>query len=146
MTGDRTQAAGGGPRPGARLGLPASGRGRLASWGIRIAALFLDWIMCLLVSSAFASRETVFTGGGSLLPLLVLVAETTLFTSTLGGSAGQILLGVRVRRLDGARSVGLLRSLLRSVLIALVVPAVVVDADRRGLHDRAVGTVVVRSR
>jgi len=32
---------------------------------------------------------------------------------------------------------------LRTVLLAALVPAVVWDRDRRGLHDRAAGTVVV---
>ena len=34
--------------------------------------------------------------------------------------------------------------MIRAVLICLVIPAVVYDRDRRGLHDRAANTVVVR--
>ncbi|CPU67518.1 Conserved membrane protein of uncharacterised function [Mycobacteroides abscessus] len=55
-------------------------------------------------------------------------------------------MGIRVRRLaEPARMVGLGRGLLRTVLLCLVIPAVVWDADGRGLHDRAAGTVLVRS-
>ena len=39
---------------------------------------------------------------------------------------------------------GLWRPIVRSVLLALVIPAVIWDADQRGLHDKAVGTVLVR--
>jgi len=31
----------------------------------------------------------------------------------------------------------------RPLLIALVVPAILVDSDMRGLHDRLVGTILV---
>ena len=133
-------------RPGARYGLPAAGPGRLASWGARVVALVTDWVLCLLVSGAFASRDAVLAGEARLLPVLVLVVESAVLVATLGGSAGQLVLGVRVRRVDGTRSVGLGRSVLRAVLVGLVVPALIADRDRRGLHDRAAGTVVVRVR
>ena len=38
------------------------------------------------------------------------------------------------------------RAVLRTALIALVLPPLVRDADGRGLHDRAAATVVVRTR
>ena len=38
------------------------------------------------------------------------------------------------------------RALLRTALIALVMPALVRDEDGRGWHDRATRTVVVRTR
>jgi hypothetical protein len=33
--------------------------------------------------------------------------------------------------------------LLRGILLALVIPAVIMDDLRRGLHDRAAGSIVV---
>jgi len=33
--------------------------------------------------------------------------------------------------------------LLRPLLIALVIPALIYDRDRRGVHDRLVGTILV---
>ena len=41
---------------------------------------------------------------------------------------------------------GLLTALLRTALLVLLVPALVYDRDKRGLHDRAAKTVVVRAR
>jgi hypothetical protein len=48
---------------------------------------------------------------------------------------------------DGAGpGVGIVRAVVRGLLIALVVPALFTDADGRGLQDRATATAVVRSR
>jgi hypothetical protein len=38
------------------------------------------------------------------------------------------------------------RSALRALLLCLFVPALVMDADSRGLHDRAARSVVVKDR
>ena len=40
--------------------------------------------------------------------------------------------------------VGLWRPVVRTVLLCLVIPAVIWDADQRGLHDKAAGTVLLR--
>jgi uncharacterized RDD family membrane protein YckC len=40
--------------------------------------------------------------------------------------------------------VGFARGAVRTALLCLVIPAVVWDADGRGLHDKAAGTVIVR--
>jgi uncharacterized RDD family membrane protein YckC len=50
---------------------------------------------------------------------------------------------LRLQRLDGGW-VGLWKPVIRTVLLILVIPAVIWDADQRGLHDKAVGTVLVR--
>jgi uncharacterized RDD family membrane protein YckC len=64
-------------------------------------------------------------------------------TSLAGGSAGQLLLRIRVVRTDGSR-LDPARVLLRTVLICLVVPPVVYNPDQRGLHDLATDAVAVR--
>lgn len=118
----------------------------MASWGARVGALAVDWFACLFASFVFASPAAVVSGDARWLPIVALVVESAVLTATLGGSAGQLVLGVRVRRVDGGPSVDIARALLRSLLIALVLPAVIFDRDRRGLHDRAAGTVVVSTR
>lgn len=114
---------------GGGLGLPAGGAGRVASWGARVAALAVDWFACLFASFVFASPGAVVSGNSRWLPLVLLVVESAVLTATLGGSAGQLLLGVRVRRVAGGGPPDLGRA-----------------RDRRGLHDRAAGTVVVARR
>jgi hypothetical protein len=54
--------------------------------------------------------------------------------------------GIRVASIDSAAVVGVPRAILRTALIALLIPPLVRDGDGRGWHDRATRTVVVRSR
>jgi uncharacterized RDD family membrane protein YckC len=65
------------------------------------------------------------------------------FIPTIGGSPGHRVLGMRAVRLGGGW-VGLWRPIVRTVLLVLVIPAVIWDADQRGLHDKAAGTVLLR--
>jgi uncharacterized RDD family membrane protein YckC len=55
------------------------------------------------------------------------------------------VLGIRVAPLEST-FVGVPRALLRTALIALVIPALARDEDGRGWHDRATATAVVRTR
>ena len=66
-----------------------------------------------------------------------------MLTTTLGGSAGQLVMRIQIRpgrrwRLDP------LRALARTLLICLVIPPVIYNRDQRGLHDLAVDAVAVR--
>ncbi len=121
---------------GQRLGLPEEGTGSVASWGRRIAALFVDWLGSMLVARVVAETTDGFV------TMAVFLAEVTVFTALAGGSFGQLALRVAVIRLDGKR-VNVLRALLRTALICLVIPPVVFNRDNRGLHDLAVATVTV---
>jgi uncharacterized RDD family membrane protein YckC len=123
---------------GQRLGLPESGAGSLAKVGRRILALAIDWALAMIVSQAFAKGDSTVT-------LIVFGVVQWLLVATVGYSIGHRLLGLQVRRLDG-KYVGLWRSLIRIGLILLVIPATIWDADNRGLHDKAAGTILVRSR
>ena len=122
---------------GQRLGLPDQGRGSVAGFGARIVAYLIDSVACTLIAYGLF-RDQRWT-----LPVFVL--EVALVTWLAAGSAGQLVHGLRIVRLDG-QPVGLPRALLRTVLLGLLVPAVVWDRDGRGLHDKAAGTVVVRAR
>ena len=54
------------------------------------------------------------------------------------------MLGMGVARVDATEPVGLWRAALRTVLTGFVFPAAIVDADGRGMHDRATNTTVIR--
>lgn len=73
----------------------------------------------------------------------VFLVEATFGTGVVGGSFGQLLMRIRVVRLDG-RPLELLPALLRSALICVVIPPLIFREDGRGLHDLAVGSHVVR--
>jgi uncharacterized RDD family membrane protein YckC len=104
----------------------------------RFGALVLDWIGCLLVSGIFA--DPLRDGWP---PVVVLIAEYGLFIGLFGQTPGMWLTKLRCPGFADGQPVGVLRALVRGALLALVVPALIMDADRRGLHDRAAGTVVI---
>jgi uncharacterized RDD family membrane protein YckC len=135
--GSAYDAAGGGEYAGQRLGLPERGRGSLASVGARVQAFGLDAVACALIAWGFW-RDPVWST-----PIFAL--EVLVLTTFLGASAGQFLVGLRVVRLDG-RPPGLLRALLRTLLLLLLIPVVIWDRDGRGLHDKVAGTLLVRVR
>jgi uncharacterized RDD family membrane protein YckC len=129
---------------GQRLGLPETGRGSVASWGQRIFALAIDWFASLLVSAAIVGPSVMSSRGWEAwVPMLVFLLEASVLTALAGGSFGQLVLRVAVVRLD-RRPVNLLVALLRTLLICVVVPPVIYNRDRRGLHDLITGTLTVR--
>ncbi len=119
--------------------------GEAAGLGRRLAAVTIDWVASLLVASVVFPGLRPWSEGASFPILLVFFAEVTLFTWFFASSFGQRLLRVEVVDLHGER-LSLWRIALRTLLICLVIPAVIIDAQGRGLHDRAVGSVAVRMR
>lgn len=133
--------------PGQRLGLPREGRGSIARPGRRIAALLIDVASANLVGFAFFSSPDPVTGVSFANPVatnLIFFIVQILFIPLIGGSPGHRIMGMRLELASGGW-VGLWRPIVRTVLLALIIPAVVWDADQRGLHDKAVGTVLVRT-
>lgn len=132
--------------PGESLGLPESGRGALASWRARIAALLVDWGTSMIVA-VFAFGVGVLRDGGwrAWMILAVFFVQKSILTALAGGSFGQILAKVAVVRLDGGK-LGWWRAVVRTAMVCVVLPAVVIGAERRGLDDLVLGTVVVRRR
>ena len=129
--------------PGESLGLPESGRGALAPWGSRISALFIDWGASMVVAiGAFGLGVMTESGWRAWMPLTVFFVQKALLTALTGSSFGQLITRVGVTRLDGG-PIGWWRSIARSALVCAVLPAVVVGAERRGLDDLVLGTVVV---
>jgi uncharacterized RDD family membrane protein YckC len=122
--------------PGQELGLPEQGPRSVARMGRRIAALFVDWLLCLLIASAITRHPQLLTVG-------IFAAEVWVLTALTGFTVGKRLLGIRVARLDG-KPVGFLWALVRTLLLLTLIPPLVNDSDLRGLHDHAANTVVIR--
>jgi uncharacterized RDD family membrane protein YckC len=132
--------------PGQRLGLPETGRGSLASWRARIAALLVDWAVSMAVAVLVFGRGVLTESDWhAWMILVVFFVESGTGTLLLGGSVGQLLARIAVVRLD-REPLGPLRAYGRALLVCLVLPALVIGADRRGLHDLAAGTVVINRR
>jgi uncharacterized RDD family membrane protein YckC len=133
--------------PGRGFGLPEFGQGSVAGWSRRFGALLIDWVACSFItilffypfSSGHASNVLIEP---RLWTPLVFGVEDFVLTALTGFTIGKRLLGLRVVRLDGG-PVGLW-ALPRTILLMLVLPAMMMDRDLRGLQDKAAGTVVVR--
>lgn len=123
---------------GAGLGLPVSGSGSAARVGRRAMGFLLDIGLAAVIAAAFTAPE--FPGNWS---LLVWAIITVVPVSFFGASPGMMIAGTWVARTDGATMVGPLRAMLRCVLTALIVPAVVWNFDNRSWHDRISGTIVL---
>jgi uncharacterized RDD family membrane protein YckC len=121
--------------PGQRLGLPEEGPRSVAGAGRRLGALVIDWLLCTIIALAIFKVQTW--------TIVVFAVEVYLLTALTGFTFGKRLLGIRVARLDG-KPVGLLWSLIRTLLLLAVVPPLVFDRDMRGLHDKAANTIVIR--
>jgi uncharacterized RDD family membrane protein YckC len=122
--------------PGQRLGLPQAGPRSVARLGRRVGALLIDWAVAYAVGYAF------FDGSGLAMTVTFVLVQIG-FLVTTGGSLGHLALGMRVVPMRGGQ-LGAWRPAVRTLLVALVIPAVVWDLDQRGLHDRVAGTVLVR--
>ncbi|TBN56849.1 RDD family protein [Glaciihabitans arcticus] len=122
--------------PGQRLGLPDQGPRSIARAGRRLLALCLDWGIAVLLSYAF------FRGDALAIAIIFAVLQV-IFISVLGGSVGHLALGLRLVPLQPG-VIGFVKPLVRTVLLALLIPAVIWDRDQRGLHDKAANTVLVR--
>jgi len=124
--------------------MPQRGPGSLARGSRRAIAIAVDWFLCVLIASGLMGYRLGEGGLGPFKPLAVLVVMNLLLVGTLGSTIGHRLLGIRVVRIGGA-SAGPLRALTRTILLAVVIPAVIWDRDTRGFHDKIAGTVTVRT-
>jgi uncharacterized RDD family membrane protein YckC len=114
----------------------------------RLGALLIDWIIASLSAVAIAgvsyppapldkdpSQTFIIIG--------FFVLEVGVLTGLLGRSIGKRLLGISIENRNG-RPIGVPRALLRTALLVLVLPAIVMTDDKRGMHDLAAGSRVVK--
>jgi uncharacterized RDD family membrane protein YckC len=126
---------------GASLGLPPSGPGSLAAFSTRVVAFFVDALIAAVVAALFTAPQ--LPGNWSLLPFgLIYVGALVAF----GQTPGMRLLGLRLAHPREGQRLALWRAVVRTALLMLLVPALLVDADGRGLHDKLTDTAVVRDR
>jgi uncharacterized RDD family membrane protein YckC len=121
--------------PGQRFGLPERGPMSVASMGRRVLALFIDWLLSMVIAY-WLTRSQFWT-------IAVFAVEVYVLTALTGCTVGKRLAGIRVMRTGGG-PVGLRWALVRTAILLTVVPPLLSDRDLRGLHDRAADTIVVR--
>lgn len=109
----------------------------------------------MVISSAFFATagyadatgiERALLAGAPMATLAIWAGQHLVLVALLGTTIGHRVAGIRVVRADGPGAVGFAKAAIRTLLLALVLPAVVWDSDGRGLHDRAAGTRLISVR
>jgi uncharacterized RDD family membrane protein YckC len=126
---------------GERLGLPEDGPGSVASIGRRVLAIFIDWVLCVVIAYGLIAHRDVHSANNW--ALAVFAAVSLIGLAVVGATPGKLLTRLRVVGLDGRR-LGPLAVVIRTALLVIVIPAVVWDRDTRGLHDKAAKAVQIR--
>jgi hypothetical protein len=121
--------------PGQHLGLPERGPGSVASMPRRVLALFIDWLLSMLIAY-WLTKSQFWT-------IAVFTVEVFFLTALGGSTVGKRLVGIRAVRIGGG-PIGFGWALVRTAILLTVVPPLLTDRDLRGLHDRASDTIVVR--
>lgn len=124
-----------------------------ASFGRRLAAFAVDWVLSALITYNVLPYD-LYTGEGPLPRMLLGLPESSwvvlgvfallnlVLVSLTGTTVGHRLLGLQVWQVrPGPFPV---QVLVRTLLACLFLPALVVGRDGRGLHDVAAGTRLVR--
>ncbi|WP_309694307.1 RDD family protein [Microbacterium foliorum] len=128
--------------------MPQTGTGSIARPGRRIGALLIDYVAATIIATGFLGYDQFAlpaeAGLTMFAPMGVFALLQILFIPTAGGSPGHRILGMRVVRLGGGW-VGVWRPIVRTLLIVIVIPAVIWDADQRGVHDKVTGLVLIRA-
>lgn len=128
--------------------MPQTGTGSIARPGRRIRALLIDYVAATIIATGFLGYDQFAlpaeAGLTMFAPMGVFALLQILFIPTAGGSPGHRILGMRVVRLGGGW-VGVWRPIVRTLLIVVVIPAVIWDADHRGVHDKVTGLVLIRA-
>jgi len=128
-------AAGKATYPGQGFGLPDHGPGSVASMPRRVVALFIDWLLSMLIAY-WLTHSQFWT-------IAVFAVEAYVLTALGGSTVGKRLCSIRTIRVDGG-PVGLGWALVRTAILLTAIPPLLTDRDLRGLHDRASDTVVIR--
>jgi len=107
-----------------------------------VIAIAVDWLLATAISVAFFSPGG-WSDSNAFATLAVFAVAQIVFLVILNGSVGHLLLGLRLVPIERGY-LGVWRPIVRTVLLCAVIPAVIFNTDQRGLHDLAVGTVLVR--
>jgi uncharacterized RDD family membrane protein YckC len=123
--------------------------GTPATYGRRFGALMIDWILCLLLANLvtwLAGSAIPHRLGNAVVPSVVLVLEYAIFVGIFAQTPGMRFARIRCASVTDGGRLGIPRALLRGVLLALFVPALIITGPGgRGLHDKAAGSIMVHA-
>ncbi|MDQ1694860.1 MAG: hypothetical protein QOJ03_213 [Frankiaceae bacterium] len=117
--------------------------GAVAGIGARLGAFVIDSLIA--VGIAIVSTGPPPSSRYNLVVYLSFLAIEFVFVSVAGQTPGMRVLRIAVVRFaDGGRPRPVW-VLVRTLLLAVVLPALVVDTTGRAMHDRAANTMLVRT-
>lgn len=128
--------------PGEFFGMPKTGPGSQASVARRMVAVLIDWLLCLAIATLLTAR-TDRLGDTATLTYLIWLGMGILTGWLFARTPGMAMLRMGVARVDAEAPVGFWRAAVRTILTGFIFPAAMVDADGRGMHDRATNTTVI---
>jgi uncharacterized RDD family membrane protein YckC len=137
----------GGRDPGSALRMtvrPQAGPGAVAGFGVRLGAFVVDSVVAIVIA-VIATGPPPGTAYNVVVYAAFLAIELV-FLTLAGQTPGMRLVGAAVMSAADASKPRLRWVAVRTVLLAAVVPALITDATGRAMHDRAAGTVTVRTR
>jgi len=123
---------------------PEAGKGAVAGFGARVLAFVIDSVIAIAL--AIAATGPPPGAAYNLAVFVGFVVIELVFVAVAGQTPGMRVAGIAVMSAGDASKPRLRWVLVRTILLAAVLPALIVDATGRGMHDRAAGTVMVRTR
>ena len=129
------------PDPGTKS---AGGAGSVAGFGSRLLAFVIDGALSVLIAVLAGFRPG--HRGYGLVVYFAFLAIELLFLTIAGQTPGMRAVGVVVVRANDGGKPRFHWVLARTILLAAVVPALIVDSNGRALHDRATGLAMLRTR
>lgn len=112
--------------------------------GRRLWALAFDWLVAYGLAALGMTFGVVTPAALATAVLVIWLLLGAVAVRLFGFTPGQFVCGLRVASVDHRLHVGIGRAVLRGTMIALVIPALFVDGEGRGLQDQATHTAVVR--
>jgi uncharacterized RDD family membrane protein YckC len=116
----------------------------MARSGRRFGALLVDWLIAYGLAGLAISLGLISLNLLSTAVLVIWFVLGAVSVRLFGFTPGQFALGLMVISVDHRIHVGFGRALGRGLLLTLVIPALFMDADRRGMQDKFTYTAVVR--
>ena len=131
--------------PGSRLGVPETGPGSIATTGKRALAFLVDSLLAGLIAGVVkVVTSNPSEGVRGLVGLVVFIVMTAVLLATGGQTIGMRVLSLQLVPIGRLRFPWALAVTVRTLLLALLVPALIFDRDGRGWHDKAAATAVVQ--
>jgi uncharacterized RDD family membrane protein YckC len=124
---------------------PAEGPGSVANFGARLYAYLIDAVLSVLVAIAINGGYHV-GDRQNLVTYLAFLAIELVFVSAFGQTPGMRVAGIGVIRADTGGRQSPQWILVRTILLAVIAPALVIDGSGRAMHDRAAGTIMIKTR